>query len=83
MDLLKNLDDMEDEEINKALKLLEESGYYVNNLWHIDDVQSKFECDEDDAFEILDKVVGGEWAIEQINERIYRYGYDENFTEIR
>ena len=82
MDLLKNLDDMEDEEINKALKLLEESGYYVGNLWHINDVQSKFECDEDEAIEILDKAVAGEWIIEQINDRIYRYCDEENFTQI-
>ena len=82
MDLLKNLDNMEDEEINKALKLLEESGYYVGNLWHIDDVQSKFECDEDEAIEILDKAVAGEWIIEQINDRIYRYCDEENFTQI-
>jgi len=84
MDLLKNLDNMEEnQEVLNALKILEKNGYYVNNLWNISDVQTKFECDKDEAFEILDKAVAGEWIIEEINNRIYRECGNENFIEIR
>lgn len=70
-------------EILNAQKILKENGYYVDNLWHIIDVQSKFKCDKDDAFKILDEAIHGEWIVEQINERICTHCNDEKFIKIR
>ena len=32
---------------------LEAEGYYCGNLWHVDDVKSKFNCTDDEAYEAL------------------------------
>ena len=45
-------------------------GYYVGNLWHIDDVQSRYEATDDQAQDVLDEVLQGEWIIGQIFESI-------------
>jgi len=45
-------------------------GYYANNLWHIDDVQRRFEATDDEAQDILDEVLQGERIIGEIFESI-------------
>jgi hypothetical protein len=41
----------------KSRQVLMDAGYYVGNLWHIDDVQDKFkDVSDDDAQDILDEV---------------------------
>lgn len=35
-------------------------GFYTNNLWHIDDIKQNYECYDEDAQEILDKVMCSE-----------------------
>jgi hypothetical protein len=53
--------------IEDAKKILERHGYFVANLWHIDDIALNYECDEDTAQEILyksmtnDHVMGSVW----------------------
>ena len=41
-------------------------GYYTNNLWHIDDVQVRYEATDNEAQDVLDEVLQGEWIIGQI-----------------
>ena len=53
-------------EENKAKKVLEDAGYYVGNLWSIDDVKEKYVCDNDTAQYILDKSLTNEATMEQI-----------------
>ena len=62
------------EEIKQAKQLLKNNGFYIENLWHIDDVkyganseEKYFECQENLAYQILSD------AIEQdyINESIF------------
>ena len=36
---------------------LKDKGYFVDNLWHIDDVQRMFECTDEQAMEVLDTVL--------------------------
>lgn len=75
---------MADEErdlVTEALDFLESQGFYIQNLWHIQDVQRKFDCTEEEAFEVLNDAVSGEWIIEQINERIDYYGGREGLEE--
>jgi hypothetical protein len=46
-------------------ELLANRGYYTNNLWHISDVQQNYDCESEDAQELLDKVMTSEWLTEQ------------------
>ena len=43
---------------------LELRGYYTQNLWHTDDVMKNYDCESEDAQELLDKVMT-EWLTEQ------------------
>ena len=54
------------QEIDNARQLLKSYGYYVENLWHIDDVKSRRECSDDDAYNILDNAMQNEATYEQI-----------------
>ena len=68
-----------EKEIEKAREVLREAGYYVDNLWHIDDVRTLFEnVTDEEAQEILDKSFQNEatfdqiwFAIDQIGQDIY------------
>lgn len=62
--------------IDEARAFLESEGFYVDNLWHIEDVQSIFDCTEEEAMEVLGDAVSGEWIMEHINDRIYTTGVD-------
>lgn len=41
--------------IEDAKKILEKHGYFVDNLWHISDVNEFYICDDDTAQSILGK----------------------------
>lgn len=56
--------------VNQAKVALKDAGYYVDNLWHIDDVKQMKDMNDDDAYEVLDKVLQGEYIMEAINESI-------------
>jgi len=56
--------------VNQAKAILKDAGYYVDNLWHIDDVKGHGEFTDDGAYEVLDKVLQGEYIMEAINESI-------------
>jgi len=62
------------DKITEALDYLESQGFYIRNTWHIQDVQDKFQCTEEEAFDVLDDAVSGEWIIQQINDRIIDIG---------
>jgi len=66
--------------IANAKLVLKQAGYFVDNLWHIDDVQHKFECDDDTAQGILDDVLTSDWFFERINEAIYDIAIQEGLT---
>jgi hypothetical protein len=42
--------------IEKAKELLKSKGYYVNNLWNTDDVTMDYDCTEEEAMEVLNRV---------------------------
>lgn len=54
------------EEIEKARELLQRNGYYTDNLWHIHDVKSQFDCDDKTAYQILDFALTNEGTYDQI-----------------
>ncbi len=48
-------------EIEKANQTLKDAGYYVDSLWHIEDVKKDWKCTDEQAFEILDNIFKGEY----------------------
>lgn len=53
-------------EEQKARELLESKGYFVGNLWHVKDVQSRFNCTDEEAQLVLENALHNEGAMEQI-----------------
>jgi hypothetical protein len=52
----------------EAIKVLRNSGYYVDNLWSIHDVDVEgVDMTDDERYKILDGVLRNEWIMEQIN----------------
>ena len=52
----------------QAREVLRNAGYYVENLWSINDVYTEgIDISDDDKYDILDKVLQGEWIMENIN----------------
>ena len=73
---------MENLVIENAKKVLKENGYFVDNLWHIDDVKSKFKCDDDVAQRILDQSLTNEATMEQIWFSIDEFGEMEGLVSL-
>jgi hypothetical protein len=73
---------MENLVIENAKKVLKENGYFVDNLWHIDDVKSKFKCDDDVAQGILDQSLTNEATMEQIWFSIDEFGEMEGLVSV-
>jgi hypothetical protein len=46
-------------EIEYAKDLLENNGYYVGNLWNIQDVKNFYECNDAQAMRVLDYSLNG------------------------
>jgi hypothetical protein len=57
-------------EIDKAKELLKSKGYYVGNLWNTDDVTMNFDCTEEEAHKVLDKLFSNEYVNQQIQDSI-------------
>lgn len=54
-------------EIAQAKFILKQAGYFVDNLWHVDDVKDRFHCDDNEqAQEILNSALTNEATMEQI-----------------
>ena len=46
------------EKIEQAKDVLRKAGYYVDNLWHINDVRIKFKnCSDKESYRIMDKLM--------------------------
>jgi hypothetical protein len=57
--------------IENAKDILRDSGYYIDNLWHIKDVMNGFKCTDDvEAYRILNKVMTSEQTAVDIFEQI-------------
>ena len=56
--------------VNQAKAILKDAGYYVDNLWHIDDVKQMKEMNDDDAYAILDTIISSDRTIEDIADSI-------------
>ena len=54
--------------IANAKLVLKQAGYYVDNLWHVDDIKINYDCDDDMAQLILNSVLSDGQTIQYINE---------------
>lgn len=52
--------------VNQAKAILKDAGYYVDNLWHVDDVKGLKSMNDDEAYAILDTILSGDYIIEDI-----------------
>jgi len=68
--------DMREEEL--AREFLKSKGYYVGNLWSIDDVQHNYECTDIEAMGILDKILQSDWLISEVFQMINHYAEENN-----
>ena len=57
-------------ETSRALAELKRQGYYVDKLWHIDDVKDNVKCSDAKAWDILDKVMKSETVSEYVVDRL-------------
>lgn len=62
--------------IEDAKKILERHGYFVANLWHIDDIIINYECDEDTAQDILYKSLTNDHVMESVWDSIDYFAED-------
>ena len=59
-------------EVNEAKEFLKSKGYYVDNLWHIEDVKDirPNNLTDKQAYEILDKAMNNEYLMNETWETI-------------
>ena len=57
---------MNRQEIANAKKLLRDEGYFVDNLWHVNDVTSYYECSNDIAYNILNDALCNHGTVQYI-----------------
>ena len=54
--------------VNEAMNLLEDVGYYIQNLWHVSDIAEKHSgLSQDEALGILNDALTSARIIEEIN----------------
>jgi hypothetical protein len=67
----------------QAKEVLRNAGYFVDNLWHVDDVKLRYNCDDDkQAQEILSSALTNDATMEQIWFAIDMVAQDDGLTLI-
>ena len=67
--------------ISQAKDVLEEAGYYIRNLYQVEDVQSIYECTDNQAFDVLDKALDNNETANEIWENIRYFAEDIGLKE--
>jgi hypothetical protein len=52
--------------IESAKQFLKDHGYYVDNLWHIDDVKQNYNMSDEEAYDILNESMQSTYIMENI-----------------
>jgi hypothetical protein len=74
---------MEKNQIELAKDVLRDAGYYVDNLWQVDDVRKKFKnVDNETCQEVLDIALTDDWLTENTWETICVVGTEVGLTFI-
>lgn len=56
--------------IESAKQFLKDNGYFVDNLWNVEDVKTKYECTDEQAQTVLGDILHGEWFMGEVNASI-------------
>ena len=63
----------------QAREVLRNAGYFVDNLWHIDDVRCKFKnLTDEDCQDLLYQTLTNGWIMDHIWETMCMIGTDNN-----
>jgi hypothetical protein len=54
------------QEIQQAKDLLQDNGYFVANLWQTMDVTDRYECEEEEALEVLEGALTNDAVMDNI-----------------
>lgn len=65
----------------EAKDFLRSEGYFVDHLWHVADVQDRFECDDETAQEILYYAFDNEYLTQQIHSSITDEAINDGLKE--
>lgn len=52
--------------VDQAREVLKQNGFFVDNLWHIEDVKSCYHCDDKQAQSILECALTNDATMEQV-----------------
>lgn len=69
-------------QVAAAREVLRNAGYYVENLWHVDDVLGRFVTDKDTAINILDDVLLSDYITERVFDGIADIATDKDLKEV-
>jgi hypothetical protein len=75
-------EELKKREINQAKNVLRKNGYFVENLWRIEDVKTRFKCDDETAQDILLRALTRGDVVTRTNEVIREISEEENLTEL-
>lgn len=70
------------QEQEEAKAILKRAGYYVDNLWTINDAQSKFECTDEEAYEVVGQALQNDATMSQIWFAMDFHGEDNGLTKV-
>jgi hypothetical protein len=70
-----------EEAIANAKLVLKQAGYYIDNLWHVNDIKDRFDCDDKTAQEILHDGLTNEYIIDKIFEQTYDFAATRGLKE--
>jgi len=65
---------------SKAKTILKESGFYVDDLWHCDDIQCMYDCTEEEAQKILGLALNDRIITKNILNAIEFYCNENNYN---
>lgn len=68
--------------VEQAKKVLTDAGFYVGNLWSIQDVQDRYKCDDETAQDILHDALTNEYIVQEIFSQIIDFAECEGLEEI-
>lgn len=70
------------DKIEQAKQTLRDAGYFIDNLWCVDDVKGKYKCADDEVAQgILEKALTNEATMEQIWLSIDEFARMEGLVE--
>lgn len=72
---------MENYTIESAKQFLKDNGYFVDNLWSVNDVKGKFECTDEQAQNVLYSALQNEATTEQIQFAINMHAEFDNLPK--